>query len=86
MDNTPETQNGQSWAVYMKLVLSEIERLQESIDKLEDRIREIKEKDLPHIETELATLKTKAMIIGALSGTIFSAIAIAVAELIIHHS
>jgi hypothetical protein len=72
------------WTTYGKLVLSELERLQNEQDKTNIRVALTREKDLPELRTEIATLKTKAAIYGAIAGAIFSAIAFAVAELIIN--
>jgi hypothetical protein len=73
-----------SWTELGQLVLSELERHDDRADKIESRIADIKEKDIPRIDTEIATLKTKAMMYGAIAGTLFSGLAFALFEFLFH--
>lgn len=90
-DGTQEPSNGNGsngsngWTTYGKLVLTELERHQDSLDKIDSKIATIKEVDLPNIRTELATLKTKAMLLGAVAGTLFSGLVFAIFSALIHH-
>ena len=85
--NTPEDPgNGNGWSTYAKLVLSELERLEDSNNKTDNRVTDLTEKVIPYIHTEIATLQTKAMIFGAGAGFIVSAICVAIAEYIFHHN
>lgn len=45
------------------------------IDELKEKLAEISEKKIPEIHTELATLKTKAAIGGAIAGSFLGIIA-----------
>ncbi len=71
-----------SWLEYARLVLSELSRLQEELDKTNSRLTTTREKDIPNILTEIATLKVKAAFWGAIAGAIFSGIVFAVASAI----
>jgi len=84
--NSDQHDINSGWASYAKLVLNELERHEGILDKLDQRIRDINEKALSSVNIEIATLKTKALIFGALSGTVFSAIMFAIMEFIFHHS
>lgn len=77
-------ENGNGWPTWSKLVLSEIERLQTELDKANVRLALTREQDLPALRTEIAVLKTKAVIFGAIAGIVSSALASAILNYFIH--
>ena len=87
--------NGIKWSEYGRMVLNELERFQDALDKIVLRIQLIKERDLPDLEKRLIerdtdidkkvlALQIKSLVYGGLAGsilgTIFSAIMFAVAS------
>jgi len=63
-----KSQNG--WGEYAKYVLKELERLNKSLDDLEQRLIDIQTKDLAKIRTEIAMLKVKSGLWGAVAGMV----------------
>ena len=55
-----------SWNEWQKLVLDKLD----TIDEVKDDVKEIMTNDLPHIREEIATLKVKAGIWGAIAGAL----------------
>lgn len=85
--NSPEDRgNGSGWSTYAKLVLSELERLEDSNNKTDTRVTVLTEKVIPDIHTQIATLQTRSMMFGAGAGLVVSAICVAIAEYIFHHN
>lgn len=67
------------WTEWGNYVLSTLEKLEDKVDRLEDRMRQ----ENKETNTSLVILKTKAGIIGAISGIIVSAIISLVAGLLL---
>lgn len=72
------------WTRYGKLVLSELERLQGDIDKIDQRETDTRESLIPKLENKITALEVKAFFIGGIAGAVFSAIMFAVMSHIIH--
>lgn len=75
----------ESWQEYRRLVLAELERLDEAIKNLDEKLdKRDKEQDakVSAINLELLTLRIKASIYGALAGAIFSTLVAIVTALI----
>ena len=67
----------ESWQEYRRLVLAELERLDEAIKNLDKKLDErdkAQDVKVSAINMELLTLKIKASVYGALAGAIFSAL------------
>lgn len=64
----PDQWQGNGWTQYQKLVLAELERHSEQLDRLS--------KQITHLDIELAMLKVKAGAWGLIGGLIPVAIAI----------
>ena len=75
----------ESWQEYRRLVLAELERLDDAIKNLDEKLdKRDKEQDakVSAINLELLTLRIKASIYGALAGAIFSTLVAIVTALI----
>lgn len=67
MSDAPKTSNPVGdWTEYQRLVLAELERHGRMLTALDDRMRE----ELSGIRVEIATLKVKAGVWGAIAGLI----------------
>ena len=78
-------ESGTGWLEYRRLVLNELERLDEAIKNLDNKLdKRDKEQDakVSAINLELLTLRIKASIYGALAGAIFSTLVAIVTALI----
>jgi len=69
-----EIENNSGWKEWSKYVLKELERLNECYEKLDKKIDKI--------TIDVSTLKTKAAVIGAVSGGLLSAIVAVIVWLI----
>ena len=81
-DTTPPVEG---WQEYRRLVLAELERLDDAIKNLDEKLdKRDKEQDakVSAINLELLTLRIKASIYGALAGAIFSTLVAIVTALI----
>ena len=58
------------WAEYQRLVLKELIRLDANIEKLSDKLDEIRNTDIKNMSEEIQVLKFKAGLWGALAGMI----------------
>ncbi len=70
-------EQGAGWLEYRRLVLNELERLDEAIKNLDKKLDErdkAQDVKVSAINLELLTLKIKASVYGALAGAIFSAL------------
>ena len=70
-------ESGTGWLEYRRLVLNELERLDEAIKNLNKKLDErdkAQDVKVSAINLELLTLKIKASVYGALAGAIFSAL------------
>ena len=70
-------ESGTGWLEYRRLVLNELERLDEAIKNLDKKLDErdkAQDVKVSAINLELLTLKIKASVYGALAGAIFSAL------------
>ncbi len=70
-------ESGTGWLEYRRLVLNELERLDEAIKNLDTKLDErdkAQDTKVSAINLELLTLKIKASVYGALAGAIFSAL------------
>lgn len=74
----PERDGGtDSWGEYRKLVIAELNRLNENIGAMTDKLevfRTDRENEVTKIKVELAMLKVKTGIIGAAGGSVCGAI------------
>lgn len=78
-------ESGTGWLEYRRLVLNELERLDDAIKNLDEKLdKRDKEQDakVSAINLELLTLRVKAGIYGALAGAIFSTLVAIVTALI----
>ena len=70
-------EQGAGWLEYRRLVLNELERLDEAIKNLDKKLDErdkAQDVKVSAINLELLTLKIKASVYGAIAGAIFSGI------------
>ena len=58
------------WAEYQRLVLKELIRLDANIEKLSDKLDDIRNTDIKNMSEEIQVLKFKAGLWGALAGMI----------------
>ena len=75
----------ESWQEYRRLVLNELERLDEAIKNLDKKLDErdkAQDVKVSAINLELLTLKIKASVYGAIAGAIFSGIVAVITALI----
>jgi hypothetical protein len=72
--------DGNGWKEHQIMVLKELERNAEEVEKVRRAISAIRETDLPALRQDIAVLKTKAMLWGGVAGTVFGAVAAAVAR------
>ena len=68
-NNSPDDPVG-GWGEYQRLVLAELIRLDESIEKLADKLDDIRSKEIKSMSEEIQVLKFKAGLWGALAGMI----------------
>jgi hypothetical protein len=73
------------WSQYRRLVLQGLTNLDQDIEKLNTRLEEFQKetnRELGKIRGSVTSLKVQAGFIGAIAGTLFSGIVIAIAELL----
>ncbi len=78
-------EQGAGWLEYRRLVLNELERLDEAIKNLDKKLDErdkAQDVKVSAINMELLTLKIKASVYGAIAGAIFSGIVAVITALI----
>ena len=78
-------ESGTGWLEYRRLVLNELERLDEAIKNLDKKLDErdkAQDVKVSAINLELLTLKIKASVYGAIAGAIFSGIVAVITALI----
>lgn len=78
-------EQGAGWLEYRRLVLNELERLDEAIKNLDKKLDErdkAQDVKVSAINLELLTLKIKASVYGAIAGAIFSGIVAVITALI----
>ena len=63
-------EDGNGWEDYKKLIMQQLDDLKVSLKDVEDRIKDIREIDVPSIRVEIGLLKLKAGIWGAVSGLV----------------
>ena len=82
--NNDNGNGSNGWTRYGKLVLSELERLQGDIDKIDERETDTRENLIPSMNDKITALRVQAGFIGAIAGAIFSAIMYAVLSHVVH--
>ncbi len=73
------------WAEYRKLILSELERLNNTIDRLDEKIDQLRQFDIADMKMEIAMLKTKAGLLGAIGGSIGGSIVGVIVSKFLHY-
>jgi len=63
-----DKENG--WSEYQKLVLAELERLDRSVEILDNKIDIIRDTELANINAEIKLLKYKSTLWGGLAGAV----------------
>jgi hypothetical protein len=66
----------EGWGEYKRLILQELERLAKRIEDLDSKIDRFRGDDIASLKVEVAMLKVKAGMWGALAGAVPAAIAI----------
>lgn len=77
LDETSTPQQSKDWLEDRKLVLHELTRLGDVVEKIDEKLDNqnlLSEKRIGKIHTEVATLKAKASTWGAVAGTVFGII------------
>jgi len=64
------------WNSYQKLVLDKLDEHSESLKSLGDEMNSIRIKDVPALQVEIAMLKIKAGMWGAIAGMVPAALAV----------
>lgn len=60
------------WGTYRRLIISQLDDINGSIGKINDKIERFRAEDISQIKTELALLKQQAMILGSVAGIVSS--------------
>lgn len=58
------------WTTYQKLILHRLDAQHSDIQKVKDDVSGIRTEDIPGLKTEIALLKLKSGVFGALAGMI----------------
>jgi hypothetical protein len=58
------------WGEYRTLILAELKRLNEGIDAVKSKVEQLHASDIGNIKAEIAVLKVKAAIVGAVAGAV----------------
>jgi hypothetical protein len=66
--NSPE-----SWGEYRRLILSELKRLNETIDGINAKIERVRGEDMAQLKQDIALLKFQAAMWGAAAGALLTA-------------
>ncbi len=66
------------WNTYQALVLDELRKHGERLDKIDDKVDKVRTIDIPALKVDIAFLKVKAGIWGAVAGMIPVMLAFAV--------
>jgi hypothetical protein len=69
----PDSEAGdRSWDQYRRLILSELERMNATIEAINRKIETFRQEDIASIRTDIALLKFQAAMWGAGAGIVFS--------------
>lgn len=61
-----------TWGEYRRLILSELERINSAVEKVNTKIEMFRQDDIAQIKTDIALLKFQAAMWGAGAGIVFS--------------
>lgn len=75
--------SGEGWTEYRRLVLGELVRIERDIGSLHDKFDDLKTNDIGAMRVEIAMLKVKAGLVGAMTGTL-TGLAVAIGTYLIH--
>lgn len=75
--------SGEGWTEYRRLVLGELVRIEKDIGSLHDKFDDLKTNDIGAMRVEIAMLKLKAGMFGAMTGTL-TGLAVAIGAYLMH--
>jgi hypothetical protein len=78
--------SGEGWPEYRKLVLNELERIEKDIRSLHDKFDALKATigtDMSAMQVQIAMLKVKAGMVGAMTGAV-TGLAVAIGAYLMH--
>jgi len=75
--------SGEGWTEYRRLVLGELVRIEKDISSLHDKFDDLKTNDIGAMRVEIAMLKLKAGMFGAMTGTL-TGLAVAIGAYLMH--
>lgn len=76
------TQEGDGWTENRKLILRELERFGSDLKDIRETIAEFRQADIAQIKTEIALLKLKSSLWGAVLGGVSGALVATVSVLV----
>lgn len=79
-----EIDSERSWAEYRRLIIAELERINDNIIALNAKIDSLHRDELSKIKIDIATLKTQAVMLGVIGGAVTVAAAEALTRLFVH--
>lgn len=62
------------WGTYRRLIVSQLDDINSSIGKINDKIERFRAEDISQIKTELALLKMQAALLGSIAGIVSSGV------------
>jgi hypothetical protein len=60
------------WGTYRRLIISQLDDINQSIGRINDKIERFRSEDINQIKTELALLKMQAALLGSIAGIVSS--------------
>lgn len=79
VDAMDSTMEAESWVEYRRLILQALERMDSEIGKVNGKIDQFRAEDIASLKVEVAMLKVRAGMWGAVSGLITGVLAALVA-------
>lgn len=62
------------WGTYRRLIVQQLDDINVSIGRINDKIERFRAEDISQIKTELALLKMQATILGSVAGIVSSGV------------
>lgn len=72
----PDSDVPESWGQYRRLILAELERINQAVSRVDQKLEQFRSEDLSQIKTDIALLQLKASLWGGMAGVLVTMAAV----------